>query len=144
MALSENVNYQCLYGSRMSTSLQREPTKPNESNKPEGEREQTKFAKPEEQSMVQLENMSQKNLQSRVYTDVKERFSLGGISLEHSLSEEVPVKKQHAPYILSRCINLLISLGSFSTSPLFCPVPLYFYNTCVFIVFYIIKYMYII
>ena len=39
---------------------------------------------------------------------VKERFFLGGISLEHSLSEEVPVKTQDTPYILSRCINLLL------------------------------------
>ena len=49
---------------------------------------------------------------------------LGGISLEHSLSEEVPVKTQDTPYILSRCFNLLISLGSFSTSLLFRLVPL--------------------
>ena len=44
----------------MSTSLRHEPTKPNEANKHEGEQEQTKFAIPDEQSMVQLENMPQK------------------------------------------------------------------------------------
>ena len=45
----------------MTTSLRHEPTKPNEVNKPEREQEQTKFARPDEQSMVKLENMSQKN-----------------------------------------------------------------------------------
>ena len=43
----------------MRTSLRQEPTKPNKANKPEREQEQTKFAKPDEQFMVQLENMSQ-------------------------------------------------------------------------------------
>ena len=44
----------------MSVSLRYKETEPNEANKPEREQEQTKFAKPDEQSMVQLENISQK------------------------------------------------------------------------------------
>ena len=52
VALSENVT-------KLSVSillLRKKPTKPNEANKPEREREKEQDAK----SMVQLENMSQK------------------------------------------------------------------------------------
>ena len=37
--------------------MRHEPTKPNEGNTPKGEQEQTKFAKLDEQSMVQLEDV---------------------------------------------------------------------------------------
>ena len=66
----------------MNTSLRHEPPKPNEANKPEGEREQNNFAKPEEQFMVQLENMSQKNEQSRVYTET----NYNGSQLSHNIN----------------------------------------------------------
>ena len=45
----------------MSASLWYKPTEPNqEASKPDREQEQTKFTKPDEQSMDQLENISQK------------------------------------------------------------------------------------
>ena len=40
----------------MSTSLRHEPIEPSEANKVK--LEQTKFARPDEQAMVQLDNMS--------------------------------------------------------------------------------------